>query len=86
MSNKYIPLNFYCEIKELPSAIDYNNFLMNQNRTKRKYYASKNYLTLIYVGNLGPFYDLILLYEVITKLEFIRIIICCRKNEWEGKR
>lgn len=43
-------------------------------------------LNLFYVGGIGQIYDLTELLKCVRKLEFIRLTICCREEEWEVRK
>lgn len=84
---KYIPLNVKCEIKELPPGIDnniYKNISNDYNFLVER--TEDDPLRIIYVGGIGAFYNLDLLLEAMNRVSFIKLIICCRKSDWENKK
>ncbi|MEF9941969.1 MAG: glycosyltransferase [Lachnospiraceae bacterium] len=40
-------------------------------------------LHLFYVGGVGKLYDLEKLFEVVSKLQFVKLTVCCREAEWD---
>jgi len=82
---KYIPLNMKCEIKELPPGINnniYKNINNGYNFIVEK--TENDPIRIIYVGGIGAFYNFNVLLEAVNRVSFIKLIICCRKSDWEN--
>jgi glycosyltransferase involved in cell wall biosynthesis len=43
-------------------------------------------LNVLYIGGLGALYKLEKLFQAALELEYVRLIICCRRNEWEMEK
>ena len=43
-------------------------------------------LNLFYVGGVGKLYNLTKLLQVVKKLEFVKLVICCRQDEWRIRK
>lgn len=72
---KYIPYKMSCKIESLPPGNNRKNIII-----KKTY---NEFLTLFYVGGIGDLYDLEILFEVVNRNEYLHLIVCFRKNDWE---
>jgi len=43
----------------------------------------KQGLDIFYVGGIGPFYDLGLLFRTVATTPFVSLTVCCRKADWD---
>jgi len=74
---KYIPI-VNKKVKALPPGHD-----EYQEKQQKPF---KDNLTLLYVGGIGIHYKMHKLFNVINKLQKVKLIICTRKEEWEKER
>lgn len=51
-----------------------------------KHEEKRKELNLFYVGGVGKIYDLTKLLQVVKKLEFVKLVICCRQDEWRIRK
>lgn len=69
----------------LPPGTFYNDTFINNKikMFKEELAKTDKCISLIYVGGLGHYYDFEKLLECINHLDFVRLTICCKKNQWE---
>lgn len=79
--NDYISVNIGKKTEELPPGL--NDLI----RCKIKRYDNKQqYLEILYVGGVGDLYDFEKLLKIINKKIYLKLTICCRKQEWENNK
>lgn len=85
---KYFPFELKCRIKELPPGISNNNFYENLSHYNKLIPEKfeEEFIKIIYVGGIGPFYNFTVLLDAVNKVNFIKLIICCRKVDWENEK
>lgn len=66
------------KIAELPPGCTYSEEQYITNPTEK--------IKLFYVGGIGELYDLKKLMSVVKRLPFVELIVCCRENEWKGRK
>ena len=44
----------------------------------------KDGLRIFYVGGIGPFYDLALLFRTVAATPAVSLTVCCRKSDWDA--
>nr|WP_264472834.1 glycosyltransferase family 1 protein [Extibacter muris] len=80
----YLKLPVRCEA--LPPGCSKSDFQFNRKVEKKiNLHADRKALKLFYVGGVGSIYDLTKLFSVVKKLDFIELVVCCRKEEWESR-
>lgn len=77
----YVPLDFRGKVEELPPASDINNICYENN-----FKDHINSLNIFYVGGLSYLYNLRYLFQVVNENKELRLIVCCRKREWEAEK
>ncbi|MDO5018692.1 MAG: glycosyltransferase family 1 protein [Lagierella massiliensis] len=70
---KYIPMNPHKVFEELPPAID---------EAVEYEKAFSDELNLFYVGGLGGLYQLDEFFKAVVSLDFVKVTVCTRKDEW----
>jgi hypothetical protein len=51
---------------------------------RREYPSSEDkLLRIFYVGGIGAFYNLEMLFRVVRQLDFLTLTVCCRVADWE---
>lgn len=81
LMKNYIPMNFHGDYISLPPGIDSSN----QEDIKNPNYDS-NEVKLFYVGGIGPMYNMDILFKAASEIENIKLVICCRENEWLNEK
>lgn len=77
----YIPMKFNGKYLSLPPGIDSDN----QEDILEPDYSS-NIVKLFYVGGIGPMYNMDILFETVSQMENVRLVVCCRENEWNNEK
>ena len=72
---KYIYEIKNLKVKELPPAIE-------EKRLNTKTKNDNEILTIFYVGGITGLYDLEKLFDSVCQCKNIKLIVCCRENEW----
>lgn len=83
---KFIPEKFdKTLIKALPPGSIYNEDIIN---SREKHFSVENRVSLniFYVGGIGETYNITSLLKAVSSKEFVNLVICCRKNEWENNK
>jgi len=73
----FIHFRFKKKIKALPPGIDRKNLLSKEG---------SNLISFIYVGGLGPFYDLNMFFKTIAKFKDLNFRLCTRAEDWKNNR
>jgi glycosyltransferase involved in cell wall biosynthesis len=73
--SKYIPIKSNVKFMALPPGVD----IIKQERQA----LNNNELNILYVGGLGVDYNLDLIMRVVSRLKNVKLIVCCRRDEWE---
>lgn len=76
----YIPLKDKSFCKPLPPGHDNYNY-KNQEETKA---SDRSKIKVIYVGGIGPYYQMHKLFEALVDFPNIEFILNTRKEEWEA--
>ena len=76
----YIPMNFNGKYEALPPGID--SSLQEETLPVNQ----ENTLKLFYVGGIGPMYKMDTLLKVVSETKNIKLVLCCRKNEWNAEK
>ena len=71
----YIPGHFSCKMVELPSGCD--------SLPVGRKYKTDAAINIFYVGGIGGDYDLRALMRAVAQLEDVRLVLCCRKYDWD---
>ncbi len=77
----YIPMNFKGTYEDLPPGVDSSL----QNNIKSPNFKSDD-LKIFYVGGIGPMYNMETLFKVASETENIKLVVCCRKEDWENEK
>ncbi|WP_061993918.1 glycosyltransferase [Clostridium sp. ATCC 25772] len=77
---KYIYEIKNLNVKELPPAIDLKKDINVKNSIE------DNSLTIFYVGGITGLYDLEKLFLAVSKCKNVKLIVCCRENEWKKSK
>lgn len=90
LNKLYLPsekMKSYADIqvdtKELPPGCEKNEQIFLEKKKCQE--KEKGNISLFYVGGVGELYDLTKLLKVVSKLEYVNLTICCRKQEWEKR-
>lgn len=73
---EYIPFTLKKEIKSLPSGLDVNVF----DDEKKQEDLNVN---ILYIGGIGPLYNIEKIVKVVGGLNNVTLKICCRKDDWD---
>ena len=68
---------------ELPPGAD--DLIVNKSSYACRDFSEKP-LTVFYVGGIGNHYQILELVKAIYRTDCCRLILCCRKNEWEREK
>ncbi len=69
--------------KMLPPGCDVQEEIIEQRKMYYKNNLQEEGLNIFYVGGIGTLYDITPILEATSKKEYIKLTICCRKEEWE---
>lgn len=53
-------------------------------REKNK--CEEGFISLFYVGGIGTIYNLNKLFSVVKKLDCVKLVVCCREEEWKANK
>lgn len=76
---KYVDVSV--KYKELPPGCEESALQKDDNKKN-----SEDMINIFYVGGIGELYDLTKLFQVVKKVKFVKLVVCCRENEWEGRK
>jgi glycosyltransferase involved in cell wall biosynthesis len=79
---KYLPFHDCFNIKVLAPAY-FTNHQENSAYNKISAFKYKNKIKLFYVGGVGEFYRMHVLFEAVSEMKNIELVVCTRKPEWE---
>ena len=74
---KYVDIPIIC--KELPPGCEART--LNEEEHCKKKVNQK--LNIFYVGGISGLYNLTKLFQVVKELPFVKLVVCCRENEWK---
>lgn len=74
----YIPGEYKFKIEDLPPAIDH----VDEGIAK----YDGEIINIFYVGGVGELYNIEEIFKIANKKEYINLVVCCRKNEWESNK
>lgn len=74
---KYVDIPIIC--KELPPGCA-TRTLNEEGHCKEKVNQELN---IFYVGGISGLYNLTKLFKVVKELPFVKLVVCCRENEWK---
>lgn len=77
----YLPMEFDGPIAALPPGAD----LRNQKNLKLPA-SDEEEVRLFYVGGVSDIYDMELIFKVVSKLPFLKLTVCTRKDEWNTQK
>lgn len=78
-SSKMRPYVQYVEkFADLPPGCELNESVIDSKKGK----SLKEKLELFYVGGIGGLYDIEKLLQIVSRLDFVNLTVCCRENEW----
>ena len=73
-------VNVVKRFSELPPGCEY---IKREKVTKEQ---NEKKISLFYVGGIGEIYDLTKLFQAVTSLDFVNLIVCCREEEWNKEK
>jgi glycosyltransferase involved in cell wall biosynthesis len=78
---KYIPKNELYNLKKLPPGYFFDHCDNDCSRLVSNF--NKNKVKLFYVGGFGEFYRMHILFEAVSEMTNVELVICTREPEWE---
>lgn len=75
-----LPVKLKIAISDLPPGLKEKKKETNKTRKQNEK------ISIFYVGGLSNMYKMDVIFQVISKLNFVKFTLCCRKKEWEREK